>query len=47
MDVVHVLVYYLGLHVRVRSHLIVVDVVLATPRSGAARVRVDASNTII
>ena len=38
LDVVHVLIYHLSLHVIVASHLVVVDVVLAPTRSSTSRV---------
>lgn len=47
LDVVHVLIGHLGLHVAVWSHLVVVNVVLAASGSRAARIRVYTSNPIV
>jgi len=47
LDVVHVLVDHLGLHVIAASHLVVVDVVFAAPGSGAAWVGIDATDSVV
>jgi len=47
LDVVHVLIYHLGLHVVVRAHLVVVNVVFAASGSRTSWIGVDASNSIV